>query len=580
MKINRNNTDIMRVLNKELQSDKYINDEKKTMLKNHQFLIKSFFYNVHFDDVKGLLLFHKMGTGKSILSISIALDFPGDVIVFLSSSLINNFINDIKKFLSLLNFPSNFDSFISSKFSFISLNAFNLHSKIPSNLKHKLIIIDEAHHLFSGVVNGSKNHLALYYALRSELDLNLILLTGTPIYNDPYELMICLNLLTKHLTFPESYDDFISTFIDVKFDNDSLYKHRLAKLENRIVGLVSFFEFTSDSNYPDDFGVHIIKCPMLTSQLNKYLHFKKIEDDKSNFLLKRQKSSSISKSHSFSNYRIQTRMICNIDPEFDLLSCVKFINIFENILKYPGCALVYSQFVNNYGLLAFAQFLLKKNYLLFDFDNVNSLSPNFKYFSIIKGDLSFDKRNSIQQIFNSPDNKLGDIIHILLISSAGAEGLDLKFIRTVHILEPYWNYSRIDQIKSRAIRFQSHILLPTSLQNVYTFIYLSTLNSDSLTTDEDIYSMALNKLAIINDFLYMLKRVSIDCFFHFHDCYSCDSSDIPLFRSDFLIDINLANPCFTKSNSDVDVTHFKDDIYYDQNSNTYYKKVGNKLIKI
>ena len=57
--------------------------------------------------------------------------------------------------------------------------------------------------------------------------------------------------------------------------------------------------------------------------------------------------------------------------------------------------------------------------------------------SIIKGDISFESRNYIQHISNNPDNKYGDIIHMLLISSTGAEGLDLKCIRTVHIMEPY-----------------------------------------------------------------------------------------------------------------------------------------------
>ena len=586
MTINRNTTDIMRYLNNELKTDKYKNDEKKTMLKDHQFLIKTFFNNVTFDDVKGILLYHKMGTGKTILSISMAMDYGGDVIVFMYTSLINNYINDIKKYLTLINFKDDFDSFINSKFTFVSLNAFNLHTKIPE-LKDKLIIIDEAHHVFSGVLNGSKNFITLYYALRNEPDIKIILLTGTPIYNDPYEIMICLNILTKHLIFPESYDEFISVFTDIKKTDENLYKHRIAKLENRIVGLISFFEQQINDDYPDDFGTQIIKCEMTKPQLNKYLNFKKIEDEKSSnvFRKKTQKSASISKSNNYSNYRIQTRMICNIDPEYDLLQCIKFKSIYENIIKNKGCALVYSQFINNYGLLGFSEYLIKKEYTLFDLDenfNTNNTNPksNNKYFSIIKGDISFEKRNYIQQIFNNPDNKYGDIIHILLISSTGAEGLDLKFIRTVHILEPYWNNSRIEQIRSRAIRYKSHVLLPKKDQNVYTFLYLSTLHSEQLTTDEEIYAMSIDKQKYIDEFLYTIKRVSIDCFFHFQDCYSCDATDTPLFRNDFLIDIHLANPCKTQVNNEVDVVHVKDDIYYNKKSNTYYKKVGDKLIII
>ena len=41
---------------------------------------------------------------------------------------------------------------------------------------------------------------------------------------------------------------------------------------------------------------------------------------------------------------------------------------------------------------------------------------------------------------------------IMIISSAGAEGISLKCVRQVHILEPYWNYVRLDQVLGRAIR--------------------------------------------------------------------------------------------------------------------------------
>lgn len=582
MKINRNTTDIMRLLNNELKTDKYTNNEKTTMLKNHQFLIKTFFNNVEFDDVKGILLYHKMGTGKTILSISIALDFEGDVIIFMYTSLINNYINDIKKYLSLIQFKDDVDLFINSKFTFISLNAFNLYAKIPTNINKKLIIIDEAHHVFSGVVNGSKNFVALYYALRNEPDIKILLLTGTPIANDPYEIMVCLNILSKHLIFPESYDEFISIYTDVKNVNTKLYEHRMHKLENRIIGLISFFEQTINNDYPDDLGIQIVKCNMIKTQLNKYLNFKKIEDEKASnaFRKKVYKSASISKSNNNSNYRIQTRMICNVDPEFDLLSCVKYNKIYENIISHNGCALVYSQFINNFGLLGFSQYLLLKDYTLFNLDDDFNTNIKKKQFSIIKGDIPFDTRNYIQQIFNDSNNITGDIIHILLISSTGAEGLDLKFIRSVHIIEPYWNNSRIEQIKSRAIRYKSHVLLPKKDQNVRTFLYLSTLNLEQLTTDEEIYSMSIDKQKYINDFLYMLKRVSIDCFFHFQDCYTCDTLKNPLFRNDFLIDINLANPCNIQVQTEIDVIHVRDDVYHDEKTNIYYKKINNKLIKI
>ena len=122
--------------------------------------------------------------------------------------------------------------------------------------------------------------------------------------------------------------------------------------------------------------------------------------------------------------------------------------------------------------------------------------------------------------------------------------------------------------------------MPKKDQNVYTFLYISTLNLEQLTTDEEIYSMSIDKQKYINDFLYMLKRVSIDCFFHFQDCYTCDALKTPLFRNDFLIDINLANPCNIQVHAEIDVIHVRDDVYHDEKTNIYYKKINNKLIKI
>jgi hypothetical protein len=641
--VERNNTSIIKFINDEISKSIYKNNDDKRKLKKHQHLIRLFFNNIKFNDTKGILLYHKMGTGKTILSISMAMDYEGDVIVFTNSSLINNYINDIKKYINILNETSDnkidVNTYIPQKFTFISLNSFNLKTKIP-DLKHKFVIIDEAHHVFSGVLNGSSNYLKLYYTIREQdvNDIRIVMLSGTPIVNDPFELVIALNMLVKDLIFPESYMEFGNMYLSVKDTNENLYKYRISKLENRIVGLVSFYELATDENFPTDLGIEIISCPMTTSQLNKYLNFKKIELEKSaSFSFKGSpKNASISKPSKNNNYRISTRMTCNRDTEEDELQCVKYNKIYENILSNKGCALVYSQFVNKSGILGFAEFLKKKKYEQYNlnaselsntstinqraltfkkdknmiFNNSSNItiassqddsikqSDNYrinnnnintiKYFSIIEGDVSLEKRNHIQKIFNHENNKTGDVIHILLISSTGAEGLDLKFIRTVHILEPYWNKSRMDQIQSRAIRYKSHILLPPKERTVKTFVYLSSLNKelvpidtkkDNLTTDEDIYLMAVKKQKTIDEFLHIIKRASIDCLYHYTNCIQCLPSNLPLFRKDFDIDINIHNPCNNKT-KELELTHVKDDIYIDNKTNTYYKKINDKYIKI
>ena len=61
----------------------------------------------------------------------------------------------------------------------------------------------------------------------------------------------------------------------------------------------------------------------------------------------------------------------------------------------------------------------------------------------------------------------------MIISSAGAEGISLKGVRQAHIMEPYWNRVRIDQVIGRARRVYSHLELVAEQQNVQVFEYIT-----------------------------------------------------------------------------------------------------------
>jgi patatin-like phospholipase/acyl hydrolase len=53
-----------------------------------------------------------------------------------------------------------------------------------------------------------------------------------------------------------------------------------------------------------------------------------------------------------------------------------------------------------------------------------------------------------------------------LLSSSGGEGLELKGVRQVQVLEPHFNKSKIDQVVGRARRYKSHAHLPQDQRNV------------------------------------------------------------------------------------------------------------------
>ena len=64
--------------------------------------------------------------------------------------------------------------------------------------------------------------------------------------------------------------------------------------------------------------------------------------------------------------------------------------------------------------------------------------------------------------------------------------VSLTCVRQVHILEPYWNFVRIDQVFGRAIRLHSHDDLDANERTVEEYLYLSVLPEGN--TIEEIYN--------------------------------------------------------------------------------------------
>ena len=75
---------------------------------------------------------------------------------------------------------------------------------------------------------------------------------------------------------------------------------------------------------------------------------------------------------------------------------------------------------------------------------------------------------------NTKENKNGEIVRVIMGSSAAAEGINFKNIKYVHIMEPYWNYGRLKQTIARARRNNSHIDLDESERFVQPIIYIAT----------------------------------------------------------------------------------------------------------
>jgi hypothetical protein len=149
--------------------------------------------------------------------------------------------------------------------------------------------------------------------------------------------------------------------------------------------------------------------------------------------------------------------------------------------------------------------------------------------NLFNADLKFLPQSIQEQLktYKQTENLRGKLASLLMISQSGAEGLNLRNVRYVYILEPFWNQVRIDQVIGRAIRKRSHLELPPEERNVQVIIYLATLSPKQLkanktlqfkdngqTTDETILALATRKNEIIQYFLTLLKSNAVDCVFH------------------------------------------------------------------
>jgi len=195
----------------------------------------------------------------------------------------------------------------------------------------------------------------------------------------------------------------------------------------------------------------------------------------------------------------------------------KMARMLENIKKSRGKVIVYSTFRSLEGIGVFELVLQANGYEKFDVDNPLR-HPDIPKYAIYSGVEDESYKEKVIETYNSKENLYGEIIKCLLISAAGAEGLDLKATRQVHIMEPYWHDVRIDQVIGRANRFMSHIDLPLEDRTVDVYRYMTVFkpdqlkdNDEKMTTDEYIYDVAMKKLRVTEQIKKTMKEISVDC---------------------------------------------------------------------
>ena len=325
-------------------------------------------------------------------------------------------------------------------------------------------------------------------------------------------------------------------FMDYFFDEqDNIPPKKQVHLRRMLMGLTSYYPIDRSAisympeivepfinidlykNYSISKKINLVPCYMSYEQFTQYEieHNKQVEQD-----LRSAKRKNMYDDSTF-HYYGGTRQVCNIsynEPGDQLtkyrlmnesnnfnenleLYSPKMFQIMKNMNRFikndkpTGKVLLYSTYKSEGGSGAFEQVLIAHGYEKYDYqsnniDNLIKTNDKKKRYTFITGEQDEIEKQMNKESYNNIENINGEYIQVMLISESGAEGISLTCVRQVHILEPFWNNVRIDQVFGRAIRRNSHIgpdssnpWLPKDQQNVEQYLYLSLFPEGNNTKD-------------------------------------------------------------------------------------------------
>jgi hypothetical protein len=112
--------------------------------------------------------------------------------------------------------------------------------------------------------------------------------------------------------------------------------------------------------------------------------------------------------------------------------------------------------------------------------------------------------------FTDKESVRGGNVKVIVGSMIAGEGLDLKCIRELHVMDPWYHLNRLEQIIGRGVRYCSHGLLPPEQRNCLIRLYALYFN-DVETSDMYSYRVAVQKAKAIGLVQRALKIGAWDC---------------------------------------------------------------------
>ena len=434
-------------------------------------------------------------------------------------------------------------------------------TRIGTMFSHRVIVIDEVHNIRTGSDNSKEDRtkkqfpLALKKIIKHAVGIRLVLLSATPMFNDVHEIDWLTEIMFKcdrvpyeaepvqfntkgRLTsdsknsleyFARNYVSFMrgqdpSTFPD-RLENEGeevLRAHPTKDISGlREIEPVSTFPLTASKlSGPqkrayreiiknDAYGKHIKKLEQI-SNIAYPSEEGEVKHGQEGFAAMFEESINARKQIALS-YREGSP---KLTPNMLKKHACKMATILRHIREAEGIVMVFSFYIYS-GLLPLAVALEHAGYVKYGGSLLKAPPPVTRKGAYIiltaKEGYSPDNHKQIREL-NAAENSDGERIKVVLVGQVGSEGLDMRCVREVHIMEPWYHMNKIEQIIGRAVRFRSHERLPPSKRNVTIYRHVALMeNAQAETLDYKNYRVSELKMRRIRQVEDILARYALDC---------------------------------------------------------------------
>lgn len=415
---------------------------------------------------------------------------------------------------------------------------------------NRLIIVDEAHNLrvddtFEDTADKKKSAEVIEKIAKFSKNVTLVLLTATPMFDSFDEIIYYFNLfLWNDRRLDQSKSLKVSDFFN---QNGSFKEGQEQRFRGFCQDYVSYIKGDNPFTFPfrlpppsrliaepnvkvDHFGNEIKKPRKYLTLTKSFVspfqeralrRIKKIETTNDpNIICSFPNYKNFSETFEMSGdqYGYRKDVEKFLSPSKIALYSSKFALIMNILNNSTGIVYVYSNLVTN-GAIPFAMCLEEHG-----FDNAMSdnllKNPSGETTKGSKGKyVLFTGKTSDAEItkailrLKSKQNADGSDIRVIVASPKVSEGVDFKFVRQIHILDPWFNMSRIEQILGRGMRTCSHDILPFEQQNCTVYLHVCRYpNSNQEVLDEYIYrTFVEEKGASIANVKRVIMESSMDC---------------------------------------------------------------------